>query len=218
MRWQGWNISCRTWQVLDAQQILILFLFSVFALKRNTNYKEFYTAIHFFRWKKNRYYNILIVLHVGKLVAQTDERTCPFFASFTQCPMSARDSTKSVTLFSRQVVVWLLFDCSAGVAPPTSPICHSPLCTIFTLACQTLVSPGLILGWCLSGICLSSPMAFRDQICISSTNLSLEFQVYVGTIYWVTPQAPGTQHALTPSSSTNSFAPGFPTHLTTHPN
>lgn len=62
----------------------------------------------------------------------------------------------------------MLFDCSAGVAPPTSPIPHSPLCTIFTLAWQTLVSPGLILGWYLSGIFLSSPVAFRDQICISS--------------------------------------------------
>lgn len=70
--------------------------------------------------------------------------------------------------------------------------------------------------WPASRTVVSSPIAFHDQICVSSTNLSSEFQNCVGTIYHMTldrcPMGTWTQHAPTTSPPINSFASVFLTH------
>lgn len=125
----------------------------------------------------------------------------------------------------------MLLDCSVDVTSSAS----SPTPTVLTPSPTHLCmfsapwagrAQSLPIWWCwcspraytwpASRTVISSLIVFHDQICVSSTNLSSEFQNNVGTIYQMTldrcSRGTWTQYPSTTSSPINSFASVFPTH------
>lgn len=121
---------------------------------------NFTPGIHFFKWKKNRNYTHRITRGETGRHKQIKAHDLSFLFC-TQC--QCQGLNLKCYLISRQTSGFMLFDCSAGVAAPTSPIPHSPLYYLPSSLADTSLSRAQSAG-VSPGIFLSSSVAFHEQI------------------------------------------------------